>query len=924
MSATLRYLSAVTSVRVDSFVSFVSCLWGRLIVYFVRLAFCTPNNLKLIDSPTRTGAEVFATVSHTKRDYCIKALGVPESRVFNSRDVSWFHDLMRCTDGEGVDVVFNSLAGEHQKLGMQSLRPGGRFCEIGKYDIFNNERLLLFAFRKNIRFFAIDMDRMALEDPVGLREISQRVAEGFALGHFKPVPYTCFSMDNVRDAVELMKSGAHIGKVLLSNSAEDGQGEVGPLTIQSRALVRCGADTYHMVLGGAGGFGAKLVRWLFSKGARRFLVTVRQDPSRVTNMFADLLASGATFEVVEVDLSSSEGYEAIEKTVMGPTVRGRVESMVHAAGFWEPFSFEDISEEPLKRQCDVKVQAAMFLDQLSRKLGSVVRFILVGSSSAEQTSRSLATYGASNAMLAAVGRKRLSEGLPSTLIGMTTLFDVGLVARDAGTLEFQKKSGFQMINAACALMTIESMLSEDTPEMVQVVYASPHQFGTGGAGWTGSSGTPVADPVLLFGDSSRCVGDSACITYGAILDRVLWLFIDSMGVGEGDVSASSSLAGLGIDSLDIMDVGQQLLDEFGYQIDRKAFAMTVGDLAKDIYQMRKARECGEVVGGSSEDQASASSRYRQAITATIARSPPPPSQPMDRKSDGQRHEVPHQFHQPRDQPHQAVNIKSYYTVARPMGYAVICPGLLGGGWAYADWKLDDVQVFIVESEGYERNPNLVAKVIAEELYTGYLKGLFSETGRPPKCVLLGHSFGALVALQVCRELLDVHSFRPTGLIPICHAAPGACRSSILDAARRLLPKAVQRRILKMGLKHEYQFNEAAGMEELIPSIDVLLQELPRQRAYVEAMMRELERCMGERRSYIDTTPVHYVYASKDRIGNPRRIRDPMRHGWDEVTSATVGLTRLYGNHACVMDPIQGPAARECILDVAQMMICFST
>ncbi len=877
----------------------------------MRVAICTSDNLKLIDSPTCTGAEVFATVSHAKRDYCIKALGVPESRVFNSRDVTWFHDLMRCTDGEGVDVVLNSLAGEHQKLGLQSLRPGGAFCEIGKYDIFNNERLLLFAFRKNIRFFAIDMDRMALEDPVGLREISQKVAEGFASGHFEPVPYTCFSMDNIRDAMQLMKSGAHIGKVLLSNSVEDDKGEVGPLTIQSRALVRCGADTYHMVLGGAGGIGAKLVRWLFGKGARRFLVTVRQDPSRVTNMFADLLASGAIFEVVEVDLSSAEGYEAIEKAVMGPTVRGRVESIVHAAGFWEPFSFQDIGEEPLKRQCDVKVQAAMFLDQLSRRLGSVARFILVGSSSYEQTNRSLATYAASNAMLAAVGRKRLSEGLPSTLLGMTTLIDVGLIARDAGTLEFQKKSGVQMINSACALLKIESMLSEDTPEMVNAMYLSPHHLGTGGAGWTVffSTATPLGDPVLLFGDSSLRAGASAYMTYEGILDRVVWLFIDSMGVDAGDVSASSSLAGLGVDSLAIMDVGQHLLDEFGYQIDRTAFAMTIGDLAREIHQTKKAKEV------------SASSRDHEAITAPAARSPPPSLQPMNLTSDG--HEVPHQFLEPRDQPHQAVKIMRYYSVTRPKAYAVICPGLMGGGWAYADWKLDDVQVLVVESEGYEGNPNLLGKVIAEELYTGFLKGSSSETG-PPKCVLLGHSFGAVVSLQVCRELLEVHSFSPTGLIPICHVAPWACGSSILDAANGLLPKAVQRRLVKRALKHEYQFNEAAGVEELIPSIDELFQEFHRRAARAKVMMRELKRHMGERRRYIGNTPLNYVYASKDRIGNPRRIRDPMRHGWAEVTSATVGLTRLYGNHACILDPIQGPAARDCILDIAHGMVCSSS
>merc|ERR1719199_276998 len=136
-----------------------------------------------------------------------------------------------------------------------------------------------------------------------------------------------------------MKSGQHIGKVLLSNLVEDGPGK-GPLTIESNAVVRCDGDTYHLVLGGAGGIGTKMVRWLFRKGARKFIVSVSRDPTRVPRMFEDLIAAGATFEVVEADMSGGrEGYDAIEKTVFGPVVGGRVESCVHCVGFWETFSF---------------------------------------------------------------------------------------------------------------------------------------------------------------------------------------------------------------------------------------------------------------------------------------------------------------------------------------------------------------------------------------------------------------------------------------------------------------------------------------------------------------------------------------------------------------------------------------------------------
>lgn len=102
------------------------------------------------------GAEVIATASKAKQ-HIVRALGV--EHVFDSRSTSWFDDVMRLTGGKGVNMVLNSLAGQHQKLGLQVLCPGGHFLEIGKMDIYNNSKLDLLPFRKNVSFHAIDMDR---------------------------------------------------------------------------------------------------------------------------------------------------------------------------------------------------------------------------------------------------------------------------------------------------------------------------------------------------------------------------------------------------------------------------------------------------------------------------------------------------------------------------------------------------------------------------------------------------------------------------------------------------------------------------------------------------------------------------------------------------------------------------------------------
>ena len=57
------------------------------------------------------GAEVYGTASAGKWD-TLRALGLDDSRIANSRTLGFKEEFARATGGRGVDVVLNSLAGE--------------------------------------------------------------------------------------------------------------------------------------------------------------------------------------------------------------------------------------------------------------------------------------------------------------------------------------------------------------------------------------------------------------------------------------------------------------------------------------------------------------------------------------------------------------------------------------------------------------------------------------------------------------------------------------------------------------------------------------------------------------------------------------------------------------------------------------------
>lgn len=48
---------------------------------------------------------------------------------------------MKETNGRGVDLVLNSLAEEKLQASVRCLAQGGRFLEIGKFDLANNNML---------------------------------------------------------------------------------------------------------------------------------------------------------------------------------------------------------------------------------------------------------------------------------------------------------------------------------------------------------------------------------------------------------------------------------------------------------------------------------------------------------------------------------------------------------------------------------------------------------------------------------------------------------------------------------------------------------------------------------------------------------------------------------------------------------------
>ena len=170
--------------------------------------------LAAIQLAQAAGAEVFATASAPKQAY-LRSLGV--EHVFDSRTTAFGEEILEATGGEGVDLILNSLTAEgFIDASLSCLARGGRFVELAARDILSEEEMA--AVRPDVAYYIVKLDAMKEDEPARPGALLREVMERVAAGELKPLVHTRWPMAEARQAVEFMRDGRHIGKIIFTNS----------------------------------------------------------------------------------------------------------------------------------------------------------------------------------------------------------------------------------------------------------------------------------------------------------------------------------------------------------------------------------------------------------------------------------------------------------------------------------------------------------------------------------------------------------------------------------------------------------------------------------------------------------------------------------------------------------------------------------
>jgi NADPH:quinone reductase-like Zn-dependent oxidoreductase/acyl carrier protein len=336
------------------------------------------------------GLEVFATASRGKWD-TLRAMGFADTHIGDSRTLAFEEKFWLVTEGRGVDVVLNSLAGEFVDASLRLLTGGGRFIEMGKTDV--RDAQIIAEAHPGVGYRAFDLMEAG---PDHIARMLDELTGLFEAGVLQRLPLQTWDVRCAADAYRFVSQARHVGKVVLT--LPDGPG--GGLA----------AGTV-LITGGTGMAGGLLARHVVSRyGVRHVVLASRrgQAAEGVGELVAELAQAGAQVQVAACDVADRAALAAL---LAGLPKQYPLTGVIHAAGVLDDAVIASLTAQRIDTVLRAKVDAAWNLHELTRDL-DLSAFVMFSSMAGIVGAPGQGNYAAANSFLDGLAARRRARGLP--------------------------------------------------------------------------------------------------------------------------------------------------------------------------------------------------------------------------------------------------------------------------------------------------------------------------------------------------------------------------------------------------------------------------------------------------------------------------------------------------------------------------------
>ena len=403
----------------------------------------------------QAGAEVFATASPPKWDK-LEAMGIKRKHIFNSRTLDFADEIMTVTQGEGVDIVLNSLSGDFIEKSFSVLKANGCFLEIGKRDVWSPEEVQ--QLKPNFEYALIDLMSLAQQQPDLIQSMLRELMELFQTEELQPLPSQIFPVQESISAFRYMQQAKHIGKIVITSSASfspsSSSTPSSPPAFQANAT--------YLITGGLGDLGLLFADWLVKQGAENLvLLSRRQIDTEIKQQIQALEKSGAKVMVAQVDVTNKSKLAELLSTITSslPHLRG----VIHAAGVLDDGVLQHLTWERFATVLNSKMLGAWNLHTLTQDL-SLDFFVMFSSAASLFGSPGQGNHVAANTFLDALARYRQSQGMTGLSINWGFWSEIGAAAK-RGVSQQMRSRGVGEITSQQGLEIFEKLFTQSSPQV---------------------------------------------------------------------------------------------------------------------------------------------------------------------------------------------------------------------------------------------------------------------------------------------------------------------------------------------------------------------------------------------------------------------------------------------------------------------------
>ena len=503
------------------------------------------------------GLEIFSSAGSPEKRQLLADQGV--DHILDSRSLDFADRIMEITNGEGVDVVLNSLAGDFIPKNFSVLRTFGRYLEIGKIDVYGNSKIGLEPLRNNISLHIIDLAQHLQDKPEYVAEMFSDLEKMFYDEVYKPLPNKIFPITDVIGAFRYMAAGKHVGKNVLDFDVPEVM--VGPATEEGHKF---NANGTYLITGGAGGFGLELAGWMAKNGARHFSLMSRSGPKDdVLDKIAALQKLGCTIIDARGDVTSREAIDKVVAEIQATDFK--LIGVIHGAMVLDDEFIVELDEERFDNVLLPKMLGAWHLHQATLGI-PLEHFISFSSFSAVIGAVKQSNYNAGNCFLDQIAYYRRGLGLPALTFNWGALTGAGFVERNEKTKDYLKLVGLGSTDMdetlklfSDGIPTAATQLSCARVDWILLARLSPSvgqtkMFESVVPRSSGSGGDSMAARIMEAAPDKRMamVEDVIAAQVGAVL-----------GTDSTKIDKDTPLTNLGLDSLMAIELVNRIEDKIG-------------------------------------------------------------------------------------------------------------------------------------------------------------------------------------------------------------------------------------------------------------------------------------------------------------------------------------------------------------------------